>query len=679
MAQALPEPAIPTVNRVPGAGTFAAGRDVYILVTLVNGNGETDGQTALAFKFVNTLLNDRFVVTAPILALWVAALPAPFAATGYNVYEADVATTGAAPALAAYKKVNVGPVALGAPTNVDTTGAGAAPTAVNSATIVPLGNICAGLRYMVVLFVNRNGYISGMTQPSVVSYNGSTAGFKLYVPYIPIGPENTIARICAFTPAGQLNQLAGTGISNAGPYFYIEPSVQFFIQNGFDLSAAPAGVTIADVVNGVQMTSTIVNDNVTTSATFNFTDDYLKSTENDVSDYFRKIQVPASSDIYYSETLRRMFYASDNLPSGWYVSLQDDPESVYGDTGLVQVGENNSQNRTAIREYNGTVYPMKEESGYILSPSTDDPNKWVATKQWDGSGPCGPRAADVCTSFLCYVHRSGVYIFTGTQPRCISKEIPAATGITWKNINWAYQQLIWVLIDDETKEIRIGVPYGQSTVPNLVLKCNYEESGDFEEPIHFSPYVGREIATGNSRKWSIDDIAANLAIRAKRTLQNPPPLLDPATVQSQILYASANPDGAVSAITPGVYNDNGVGINWVYETAAPQNLMKPHRLAGVQANVDGQGQIQVAVLALRAKDPEEGGPNPAPTGPAAAVAGTEIVLKKPIQAGVPYACGGRLTNERLRLRFSNNKKVDVWGDLKWACIYATPVASARPR
>jgi hypothetical protein len=55
------------------------------------------------------------------------------------------------------------------------------------------------------------------------------------------------------------------------------------------------------------------------------------------------------------------------------------------------------------------------------------------------------------------------------------------------------------------------------------------------------------------------------------------------------------------------------------------------------------------------------------------------VLKKPIQAGVPYACGGRLTNERLRLRFSNNKKVDVWGDLKWACIYATPVASARPR
>src|SRR5262249_12398421 len=145
-----------------------------------------------------------------------------------------------------------------------------------------------------------------------------------------------------------------------GPYFWIAPALQYFIASGFNavnnLANVPAGVTVADVVNGVQMTSLLINDNSTTTATFNFTDDYLKQTLNDVSNYFRKIQVPNCSDIYHSKTLRRVFYAADNLPSGWYVSLQDDPESVYGDKGLIQAAENNGFNRTAIREFNGIVY-----------------------------------------------------------------------------------------------------------------------------------------------------------------------------------------------------------------------------------------------------------------------------------------------------------------------------------
>lgn len=688
MAQALPEPPIPTVAPIGVGGGFAAARDVYILATLVNGVGETDAQTALAFKFTNTILNEHFLVTSPTLPLWVQALPAPYAVTGYNLYEADVATGGAAPAIGAYKKFNVGPVAIGAGTDITAAAAGAAPPVTNGALIVPAGNICAGLRYLVVLFVNRNGYISGMTQASVVSYNGASNGFQLYVPHIPVGPAGTIARICAITPAGQLNQLAGTGISNAGPYFWIAPSVQYFLTSGFDLTKAPPGVTIADVNNGVQMTSTVVNDNVTTSATFNFTDDYLKQTENEVTDYFRKFQVPPCSDIYYSETLRRMFYAADNLQSGWYVSLQDDPESVYSDTGLVQAAENNGQNRTAVREYAGVVYLMKERGGFALSNVTGDPSTWEAVPQWKGSGPCGPRAVDVCTEFLCYVHRSGVYIFKGGLPFRISKELPAHTGATWKNINWQAQQTIWVMIDDETSEIRIGVPYGQSTVPNIVLKLNYEESPDFEPPIHFSAYIGKEIATGACYKWSIDDIAANLAIRAERTLVNPPDLMDPATRQSQILYASSNPDGAIAAITPGVYNDNGEGIDSTIESSCPvitnasgqvvKSLFGPSRLGGVQANIGGRGQLAISILSLRAKDPKQGGVNPPPTGPAAALAGTEVVLK-PCQAGVPYSSGGRLTNERFRLRISNNKQRDVWFDAKWAAIYAAPLSTARPR
>jgi hypothetical protein len=606
------------------------------------------------------------------LAAWIQALGVPYAVTGYNVYEADVATAAAAPAIGAFKKVNGAAVAIGVSTNVNSTAVGVAPQVFNGATVVPLGNICAGLRYAVVLFVNRNGNISGMSQASVFSYQGPNGGYQLYIPHLPTGPANTMARIVAFTPAGQLSQVAGSGISNAGPYFWIPPDG--FAQGNFSFSSIAGGVTIADIVNGVQMTSTLINDNVTTTATFNFTDDYLKTTLLDVSDYFRKIQVPACSDVYYSKTLRRMFYSVDTLPSGWYVSLQDDPESVYGDSGIVQVAENNGENRIAVREYGGTLYLLKERSGHTLSADATDPSNWKATEQWSGSGPCGPRAIDVGTSFMVYVHRSGVWIYMGSdKPRLISKEIP----ITWSKINWAAQKTIWVQIDDETREIRVGVPYGRTTVPNMVLKCNFEESPEFTEPIHFSPYIGKEIATGASYKWSIDDIQANLAVRIERELVNPPAFMDLATTQSQILYASSNPDGAVCAVVPFLFNDNDIGIDSAYETAAPAKLMIQNKLGGVQANIDGDGDILIEVLAMRASDPKEGGVIPPPGRPQASL-GAVIPMKTKCKAGIPYSCGARGQNERFRLRVSNGKQKDVWFDLKWAAIYAQPIASARP-
>lgn len=673
MAQYLAEPAAPTVNRVAGGGTFAGARDVYILVTLVNGQGETDGQIALAFKFVNTTANDQFVVTSPAVLSWMAGLVAPYAVTGYNVYEADVATGGGAPALAAYKKVNGGAVAIGASTNVNTTGGGAAPPAANSASIVPVGNICSGQRYAVILYVNRNGYISGMSQPIAFGLNVAANGGQVFVGNIWAGPANTAARIVAFTPAGGISDVQGGGITTAGPYFWISPA---FPNGIFNLSAVAAGITVAAIVNGVTELATLVNDNVTTSGYFNFDDNYLKLTLQDVSANFRLIQVPNCSDIYYSPTLRRLFYSVDTLPSGWYVSNQDSPESVYGDTGIVQCAENDGELRVAVREYGQVVYLLKQRSGHVLAPSPTDPSQWDVKRLWKGSGPCGPRAVDVCTTFLCYVHRSGVYVFMSGTPLCISEELnglgapSTALASTWKRINWSAAQTIWVQVDDESRELRVGVPLDGSTSPSHVLTCNYEESPTFSKPIHFSMFAGKEIATGDARRWSVDDIPANLCIRAERALQGPPPWMDQATAQSQLLFASPNPDGAVSALIPRVFNDNAAGIDWVYETACPQDMLRPNRLRGVQANVDGGGgEIIVEVLALRGKDPQQGGVN---------TKGVVIPLAKRLIPGVPYACGVIANNERFRLRFSNGKKPDVWGDIKYANLWSTPITRARP-
>lgn len=664
--------AAPAVVNNPAAGAFPAGRDVYIAITLVNGNGET--VPGPIFSFLNTALNDQFAVPSPVLPLWVQALTGANAVTGWKAYEADVAHGSAAPALSAFKNSG-GLTNIGTNIFMNGAGAGAAPPVATTARFVPVGNICAGLRYAMVLYVSRTGYLTGVGFASVVSFTSPGNGFQLYMAYIPTGPApQTAARIVAFTPAGQLSQAAGSGITSAGPYFWIPPA---FPNGIFDLTTIAGGVTVADVVNGVSMTSTLINDNVTTTATFNFTDDYLKLTQEEISSFFRKIQVPNASDVYYSENLRRVFYAVDTLPSGWYVSLKDDPESIYGDTSILQVAENNGQNRVAVRDFQTATYLLKEESGHVLDLIPDNPSDWKPTKKWDGCGPCGPRAVDVGPDFMAFIHRSGAYVFKGTEPYHISPELqngPANTtgpknlSCTWARINWAVEQTFWTHIDLDNKEVLYGVALDGSTVPNKILKCNYEESPDFAPPIHFSPYIGKEIASGSCRKWSIDDIAANVCIRSKRTLSAPATDLDPATIQSQLLFGSADFDGVVSAQVPFVFNDNGGGFMSVYETVCPGESLRPSKLGGVQANVGGQGEGPMEVLALRGKDPEDGGPN---TG------GLVIAMKKKWQAGVPYSCGARGQNERFRLRISNGGVADVGFDLKWAAIYTQPISSAR--
>ena len=516
-----------------------------------------------------------------------------------------------------------------------------------------------------------------ITPTSLQTVTSNTTEYALGVTKIPLGPPNTIARILAFTPAGQLDQIAGNGISNAGPYFWIAPANQYF-KNTFDLSLVPSGVTVADVVNGVVMNSTLINDNTTTEATLNFTDDYLKATLNDVSSFFNKIQVPPLSDLYYVKSLQRMFYKPDNLPSGWLVSLAGDPESVLDTTGIVQCAENNGENAITLREFKGIVYLLKERSGHVLNPDTINPSDWRPKEEWTGSGPCGPRAADVCTRFMIYVHRSGVWHFDGGTPNRISKEIP----ITWKNINWAAAETIWVMIDEESHEVNIGVPTGKSTVPDKLLVCNFEESPDFEPPIHFSPYIGKEIAAGACYKWSISDIEANTAIRAERPLQNPPDWMDAATTQSQVLFASsAGPN--VDAVIPGVYNDNGEGIDWTVETSAHENpidppgvsALKPSQLGGVSANIDGQGQIWIDVLCLRAPTNKK----LIPANMKTRAGDPQIIpIKKPVIAGVPFSSGARGQNERFRTRISNHKAPDVWGSIKWVGLFLRALSTGRP-
>ncbi len=182
------------------------------------------------------------------------------------------------------------------------------------------------------------------------------------------------------------------------------------------------------VCDGVTMTATVIDDNTTTTAFFNFTDEFLEGeTATDMTDRLRVIQPPAAVDVYYSPSIDRVVLTGvDGYASGHYISLAADSESYYGDTSPIQVANGNGQRCICAREYLGTLYSLKERSGFVISPTATDPSTWSVQQRWEGVGPCGPRAVCVTNDFMLFVHRSGVYAYTASspQPELLTKEIP---------------------------------------------------------------------------------------------------------------------------------------------------------------------------------------------------------------------------------------------------------------
>lgn len=632
----LQPPPTPTVQRASGAGSFPAGRDIYIIATATNSQGET--LPSLAGMLIDTVLDDA--VTVPIPST-------QYIITGVNLYEADVPTGSPTPATNAYALV--GSFQRNTTTTITVTAGGPPPPIVNtsglpgsiapdSASLDDTGT--QGLRYASIAFTNRNGNLSG-TVPAFTSVNVDLPGFELYMANIPIGPENIINRTIGFSIAD------GT---NVGPLFYI-PS--------------------ATVSDGVTMTATVINDNTTTTATFNFTDEFLQAeTATDMTDRLRVIQPPAAVDVYYSPSIDRVVLTGvDGYASGHYISLAADSESYYGDTSPIQVANGNGQRCICAREYLGTLYSLKERSGFVISPTATDPSTWSVQQRWEGVGPCGPRAVCVTNDFLLFVHRSGVYAYTAStpQPELLTKEIPKF----WSTINWDAEETIWCCADEEHKEIRIGLPVGKATAPNLCLTLNYMEG--ISGPIHFSEYAGKEMAMGAARKWSVDDIAGYVAVRCERQLAETASPFG-SFRQSQILIGSSSPDGTVQAIQPGVYHDNGQGIDCQYETVCDPGNMAISMLGGVSLNALGQGLMNVSVMVARSFVTSAGGGEQGP------MATREIKLppfRLTPENWKGYSGGARGQNERFRCRFTNGKTPNAWFGLKYVNLFTRPIFSGR--
>jgi hypothetical protein len=468
------------------------------------------------------------------------------------------ATGVAAPA--SFDGANLDPVTIAAPTGVS--------SAADSATA---GNVAAGVRYAVVLYMTREGSLTAPQAPLSWTAGG---GKQVTVSGLPIGPAQVAARVVAFTVAGG---------SIAGPYFYIgEPQT----------------------VNGIAETATVVGDNVTTSATFNFDDAFLASS-NDVSDQFRAIVLPNMSGVVFSETTQRLMWWGDPAqPSVVQCSEPSDGGNYFGDTGFFQVAENNGQRVNAVFEFRGQIYVAKDDSLHLVTPNNGDPATWDIQQISPLTGVCGARAVAVGDGWAVLVHRTGVYQFDGGIPTLISSELlgpgPDRPGI-WERINWNCQHLIWTDIDNEAQCVRIGVPLDGATACSHILKVSYLDGWD--SSIRFSPFTAR-YHYFPGRRWSLDTIAASQGVRVQRPLTLSGIGGDRRLSASQLLLGSAGSDGRVLFADPSSNLDDGQPIAWSVRTGSvsaaetvKQQRQGMEMLGVVQMRASGSGTVRIESIA----------------------------------------------------------------------------------
>jgi len=292
-------------------------------------------------------------------------------------------------------------------------------------------------------------------------------------------------------------------------------------------------------------------------------------------------------------------------------------EAFDGITGPLGVGSQNNQPALGAFVNYDVLYVLKTNSMVSTQDSPgNEPASWKVREVSNKVGTCGINAYDYGEEWAVTAHRSGLYIFNGSEPVKISQEIQPL----WDAINWTYGYTIWVKNDTANRKILIGVPLptpnqwlpnaaaATPTSPNVILMLNYKDLNTSEElairgPIKIA-FSGKLISWDISRKWSIWQIPTNSAAFITRSNT------------SQPLYLGSSTGSQIYSQVPGLLSDDFGTINYKYDTygfvKAEQEgqygpILGDHRklfkylelnLEGFQNNVERPLQVEASRLYL---------------------------------------------------------------------------------
>lgn len=285
-----------TTTQYNGSGIATYG---WEFASLTNNQPPVAGNLILISGCVNNAaFNGTFVIASVVGSTFTVALNIPINAQPSPVPE------GAAQAVMFGNVFLFDPGETFVGTNTDViygNDTGTGQISVIGSSLVPIG---AGTRQAICFFITDSGNWTPASPP--VTFTVASDANLLNVVGIPIGPSNVVGRGIAITEAGQ------NGVPGANFYVITEPVVN----------------TIGNVTT--TYSSTIINDNTSTTASFSFTDAVLlDSQEVDIPgfDLFNLIElgscawcVPYASRMFYGLQLNKVDNFNNLTFDGGYIS-----------------------------------------------------------------------------------------------------------------------------------------------------------------------------------------------------------------------------------------------------------------------------------------------------------------------------------------------------------------------
>jgi hypothetical protein len=250
-------------------------------------------------------------------------------------------------------------------------------------------------------------------------------------------------------------------------------------------------------------------------------------------------------------------------PKGSYAL---DPESFDQVTGFQVVGADDGYPvRSMFNLLDGKLYYVRELGLYSTQDDgQNEPDLWPIVEISATMGTGSARGVGVGESWAIIAHKTGIYIFFGSEPVKISQEIQP----DWDTVNWAFDHTIYVVVDTTNKRIHVGAPVGGSTTPNVEFVCDYAQLANSEgvtsaqdiashPQAYYSVYnPTKVVAPGKARKWTLWNISMNCATQAIRS-----------DGSYHLLRGNAVGNGKVYDQIPTQLSDDGVAINSQYQTA----------------------------------------------------------------------------------------------------------------
>lgn len=294
-----------------------------------------------------------------------------FTINGFLINSGSTTETGQATTAGTLFQFDPGPADVGTSTSpIFGNGTGGQVTLVGAAQ-QPIGS---GTRQGVVLFQTRNDAVTAPSPPITFTTPDNTNSINCS--NIPLGPPGTIARIIAFTEAGQ------NGVPGANFYYIPVPVI----------------TTVFNVTT--TNNATVINDNTTTSAQFSFTDAVLlQGIAIDVQGNNTFNQIEIGNPAWVIKYASRNFYGrcqnkvqnfnnlsfdggfipnqgSNPTPLGWTIDPTTNPlgsqaqlltSAIFGNSYFVQ------NNTGAVAALLGIIYQTAYQDAFqvpILLPNT---------------------------------------------------------------------------------------------------------------------------------------------------------------------------------------------------------------------------------------------------------------------------------------------------------------------